>query len=84
MQKMQSKKQFLMVFLTLIILSISCEKEELIEPLPPNTEIGANTFIFRVNGGEIIESEVGYIPAMPRLHVFFNHVDTIYGNYILV
>ena len=61
----------------LIALTCTCEKEETENPLPTNTEIGANTFIFRVNGGEIIESEVGYLPISPRIRVFYNHVDTI-------
>ncbi len=71
------KNNIILTFLLFIVLFIcSCKKEETINTLPPNTEIGANTFIFRINGGEIIESEVGYLPISPRIRVFYNHIDT--------
>ena len=70
----------ILVSILLILLVWTCEKDETENPLPKNTEIGANTFLFRVNGGEIIESQVGYIPANPRLSVSYNHVDTFRHN----
>ena len=79
---MKTPITLIFISILLIALTCTCEKddENNIDPLPPNTEIGANTFIFRVNGGEIIESEVGYIPANPRLRVSYNHVDTFRHN----
>ena len=85
------KTPITLIFISILLIALTCacetddnenieNNENNIEPLPPNTEVGANTFIFRVDGGEIIESEVGYIPASPRIRVFYNHVDTVLHN----
>jgi len=66
-------------FLLIIFITVRCKKENE-NSLPTNTEIGANTLIFRVNGGDIINSQVGYLPSMPRIKVFYNHKDT-YSNH---
>lgn len=63
-------------------LIFSCNKEtEIISPFPPNTETGANTFMFRVNGGEIINSQVGYLASKPRIHMYYSHIEPVYGSY---
>jgi len=63
-------------------LIFSCNKEtEIITPFPPNTETGANTFMFRVNGGEIINSQVGYFAAKPRISIYYSQIEPVYGSY---
>ena len=88
------KNPITLIFISILLMVFTCacetddnenienneNNENNIKPLPPNTEIGANTFIFRVNGGEIIESEVGYLPINPRIGLIYNHVDTILHN----
>jgi hypothetical protein len=64
----------------LIMLIFSCKREIDKNPLPPNTEIGANTFIFRVNKGEIIYPQVGFLPSGPAIEIFYNHIDPILHN----
>jgi len=83
MKHIKTKIQILLFFTIVLFIITSCKKEKPDKPLPPNTEIGANTFIFRVNGGEIIESEVvAFFPTSPRIHVFYNHLDTFqYHDY---
>lgn len=79
-------KRITLGLLALLVLfcAYSCNKND--EPdnqFPPNTEVGANTFMFRVNEGEIINSQVGYLSAKPRIHVFYNHIDTFLNNNFL-
>jgi len=68
------------MFLLLLVTFYQCEKDEQVSKFPQNTEVGANTFCFRVNGGEIINSEVGYIPSNPRIHIFYNHNDPYFNG----
>lgn len=77
---MKNKCLILILFVSFLIL-FSCKKKEIIEPLPPNTETGQNTFIFRVNGGEIITSKVEYLSTSPRIHIYYSHIEPTYGSY---
>ena len=74
--------------LTIIILLViisgitnsSCKKTDSEEPLPPYTEIGANTFSFRVQGKEY---DVHVSWSFPRISVFYNYIDTVFHkNYL--
>lgn len=68
--------------IVLTILIIGCKKENPESAFPPNTENGANTFLFRINRGKVINSQVGYLPTKPRIYIFYNHKDPIYGDYL--
>lgn len=75
-------KKYSLLFLTtslLLALSYTCKKDNDGESLPPYTEVGANTFTFRVNG-KVYEAEVGYLPVYPRIHIFYNHIDPYFHN----
>jgi len=78
-----SIKTFLKLFFILSIVITACKKEEkpIENPFQPNTEIGANTFMFKVNGGEVISSQVGYLATSPRISVYYSHIEPIYGSY---
>lgn len=76
---MKNRNLILILFASFFIL-FSCKKEGITNPLPPNTETGQNTFIFRINGGEIINSKVGYLSTSPRIHVFYNHDDPYFNG----
>jgi len=70
---------FCVIATLLITLVYTCKKDGDGESLPPYTEIGANTFTFRVNG-KVYESEVGYFPTSPRISIVYNHIDTFLNN----
>ncbi|MBI9068382.1 MAG: hypothetical protein JEZ09_13895 [Salinivirgaceae bacterium] len=75
------KTHLILVVFLIVFIHFSCKKEELtLTPLPPNTEIGQNTFIFRINGGNIISSKVEYLSTSPRIHVFYNHDDPYFNG----
>ncbi|MDD4672851.1 MAG: hypothetical protein PHI03_07935 [Bacteroidales bacterium] len=63
------------ICLLLIVLLTACKKEDPGDPFPPYTEVGANTFYFRVNG-TLYEAMVGYLPVLPRIGVYYSHIDT--------
>lgn len=68
------------ILITILLVAIlgsayNCKKNDNEEPLPPYTEIGANTFSFRVQGKEY-DTKVDYLPAFPRISVVYNYVDT--------
>ena len=86
MKNITTQIAYFFLTLTLLLLFHSCKKEKktATNPFPPNTEIGSNTFIFRVNGGEIINSQVGYLSVKPRIYIFYNHNDPYFkGNHRL-
>lgn len=62
------------------MLLTACKKEDPGDPFPPHIEVGANTFYFRVNG-TLFETEVRFLSSFPRIHVFYNHIDTFYNNH---
>jgi len=65
------------ICLLLLVLLSACKKEDLGDPFPPHTEVGVNTFYFRVNG-TLYEAMVGYLPTSPRIGVYYSHIDTIF------
>lgn len=73
-------KAVTLISLLLLVLLTACKKEDTGDPFPPHTEVGENTFYFRVNG-TLYESEVGHISSFPRIRVFYNHIDTFLNNH---
>jgi len=74
--------KILLTIVIIVFLTTACNKDEKEKnPFPPNTETGANIFMFRVNGGEVINSKVGYLSSKPRISVYYSHIEPVYGSY---
>jgi len=74
---MKTKRMLIILAVLLFVYAISCKKIDNQDSLPTNTEVGANTFSFRVQGKEY-ESHVSW--SFPRISVAYNHIDTFFHN----
>lgn len=76
---MKSKLLTYLLFPLFVGLLNTCKKGDEKDPFRPNTEIGANTFTFRVNG-KIYDAKVGYLPSFPKISVAYNYIDNFLDN----
>ena len=76
---MGNKISLIIILGFFVVYFTKCKKSDSGEPLPPNTEVGANTFTFRVNG-KVYDSQVGFFPSFPRIGVCYNYIDSFNNN----
>jgi len=77
---MKARLNIFLLAALFLVFGGGCSKNNGADPLPAYTEIGANSFAFRVN-------RVAYEPniswAFPRISVFYNYTDTLFHkNYL--